>query len=132
MLKKILQIIAIIFLFVISILIFWAGLSPKTFDNFFAKPVSFPADQIDAVTGFFGKRGFDTTSASSIAITLLNQARTENVNVFALLDSLKGLTDVQLSQVITQVLNASREKTSLLGYRVKPVTDTYESRNILV
>ena len=102
------------------------------FDNFFAKPVSFPADQIDAVTGFFGKRGFDTTSASSIAITLLNQARNENVNVFSLLDSLKGLTDVQLSQVITQVLNASREKTSLLGYRVKPVTDTYESRNILV
>jgi hypothetical protein len=53
-------------------------------------------------------------------------------NVFVLLDTMKGLTDVQLSQVITQVLNASREKTSLLGYRVKPVTDTYESRNILV
>lgn len=102
------------------------------FDNFFTKTISFPAEQIDAVVGFFVKRGFDTNSANSIAITLLTQARKENVNVFALLDSLKGLTDVQLSQVITQVLNSTREKTSLLGYRVKPATDTYESRNILV
>jgi hypothetical protein len=102
------------------------------FDNFFTKTISFPAEQIDSVVGFFVKRGFDTNSANSIAITLLTQARKENVNVFALLDSLKGLTDVQLSQVITQVLNATREKTSLLGYRVKPATDTYESRNILV
>jgi hypothetical protein len=107
--------------------------SVKTFfNNFFTKTVSFPAEQIDAVVGFFVKRGFDANSANSIAITLLNQARQESVNVFALLDSLKGLTDVQLSQVITQVLNTTREKTSLLGYRVKPATDSYESRNILV
>jgi len=102
------------------------------FDNRFTKTVSFPAEQIDAVVAFFVKRGFDSNSANSVAITLLSQARQENVNVFALLDSLKGLTDVQLSQVITQVLNQTREKTSLLGYRVKPATDTYESRNILV
>jgi hypothetical protein len=102
------------------------------FDNYFTKTISFPAEQIDAVIGFFVKRGFDTTSANSISITLLTQARKENVNVFALLDSLKGLTDVQLSQVIAQVLNSSRSRTSLLGYRVKPATDTFESRNILV
>jgi hypothetical protein len=102
------------------------------FDNYFTKTVSFPAEQIDAVVGFFVKRGFNDISANSIAITLLTQARKENVNVFALIDSLKGLTDIQLSQVIAQVLNSSREKTSLLGYRIKPVNDTYESRNILV
>jgi len=102
------------------------------FNNFFTKTVSFPAEQIDAVVAFFAKRGFDTTSANSISITLLNQARAENVPVFALIDSLKSLTDIQLTQVVTQVLNASREKTSLLGYRIAPATDSYESRNILV
>ena len=102
------------------------------FDNYFATQVSFPAAEIDAVVGFFLKRGFDTNSANSIAITLLNQARKENVAVFALIDSLKSLTDIQLTQVVTQVLNGSREKTSLLGYRIAPATDTYESRNILV
>ena len=102
------------------------------FDNYFSKTVSFPAEQIDAVVGFFSKRGFDASSASSTAIILLNQARVENVSVFSLLDKLKGLTDVQLGQVVAQVLNAYREKTSLLGYRTAVVTDTFEARNILI
>jgi len=102
------------------------------FDNYFATQVSFPAAEIDAVVGFFSKRGFDASSASSTAIILLNQARVENVSVFSLLDKLKGLTDVQLGQVVAQVLNAYREKTSLLGYRTAVVTDTFEARNILI
>lgn len=102
------------------------------FDKFFVHKVSFPANQIDGTVGFFLKRGFDLESARSTAIVLLNQARIDNVNVFTLIDTLKTLTDVQLSQVVAQVLNAYREKISLLGYRVAPIADNYESRNILV
>jgi hypothetical protein len=102
------------------------------FDNLTNREITFSADQVDATTGFFIKRGFDTTGAGSVAIILLRQARTENVNVFTLLDTLKGLTDVQLSQVVAQVLNSSRDRTSLLGFRTVPVTNTYEARNILV
>jgi len=102
------------------------------FDKYFVQQVSFPSNQIDAVVGFFLKNGFDTQSARSTGIVLLNQARADKVDVFQLIDTLKTLTDVQLSQVVAQVLNAYREKTSLLGYRVAPLVDTYESRNILV
>jgi hypothetical protein len=102
------------------------------FDNYFVKQNSFPAIEIDAVVGFFTKRGFDKSSADSISIIMLNQARTENVSVFKFLDTLKSLTDIQLSQLVAQVLNTYRESTSYLGYRIQPVTDTYESRNILV
>jgi hypothetical protein len=102
------------------------------FDNYFIKQNSFPAAEIDAVIGFFTKRGFDQPSARSVSIIMLNQARTENVSVFQFLDTLKGLTDVQLGQLVAQVLNTYRENTSYLGYRIQPVTDTYESRNILV
>lgn len=102
------------------------------FDNQFQNQVTFPAADIDATTGFFVKRGFDTNAANSTAIILLNQARADNVPVFSLLDKLKGLTDVQLSQVVVQVLNASRESTSLLGYRIATVSNTFEARNILV
>ena len=102
------------------------------FDKFFIGQVSYPGEQIDAVIGFFLKRGFDIESARSTSIVILNQARTDNVSVFALLDTLKTLTDVQLSQVIAQVLNAYREKTSLLGYRVTPTIDDFETRNILI
>ena len=109
------------------------GLIPtkQFFDNYFQKAVSFPAAEIDATVAFFTKRGFDTSSANSTAIIMLNQARVENVSVFSLLDKLKGLTDVQLSQVVAQVLNTYREKTSLLGYRTAVQTDTFEARNIL-
>jgi hypothetical protein len=102
------------------------------FDKFFVNQISFPSNQIDAVVGFFLRHDFDLESARSTAIVLLNQAKIDNVNVFELLDTLKHLTDVQLSQVVAQVLNAYREKISLLGYRIAPVVDTYESRNILI
>jgi hypothetical protein len=102
------------------------------FDKFFKNQVSFPANEIDAVVGFFMKRGFDIESARSTAIVLLNQSRIDSVPVFKLLDTMKSLTDVQLSQIVAQVLNAYREKTSILGYRIAPIVNLYESRNILV
>ncbi len=101
------------------------------FDKFFLHQVTFPSNQIDAVLGFFLKRGFDELSARSTSISLLNQARLENVNVFQLIDSLKGLTDVQLSQVVTEVLNIYRDRRSSLGYKIITNDETTESRNIL-
>ena len=102
------------------------------FDKFFKNQVSFPANEIDATVGFFMKRGFDLESARSTSIVLLNQSRIDSVPVFKLLDTMKSLTDVQLSQIVAQVLNAYREKTSILGYRIAPIVNQYESRNILV
>jgi len=97
-----------------------------------ANSYSFPAGEIDATIAFFTKRGFDKVSANSVAIILLSQSRKENVNVFTLIDTLKVLTDIQLTQVVAQVLNASRDSTSVLGYRTATVTNTYEARNILI
>jgi hypothetical protein len=104
----------------------------RFFDKFFLHEVTFPAAEIDAVVGFFLKRGFDESASKSVAIVLLNQARNDNVNTFAVVDTLKGLTDVQLSRVVAEVLNAYREKTSILGYKVAALASTFESRNILV
>lgn len=102
------------------------------FDKYYVNQLTFPSNQIDAVVGFFVKHGFDQESARSTGIVLLNQARVDNINVFQLIDTLKTLSDVQLSQIVAQVLNAYREKTSVLGYRVSSTEDPYESRNILV
>jgi hypothetical protein len=102
------------------------------FDKFYQREISFPAAQIDAVVSFFLKRDFDDDSARSTAIVLLNQARIDNVNVFQILDTMKGLTDLQMSQVVAQILNGYRENTSLLGYRVSNVENPYEARNILL
>jgi hypothetical protein len=100
------------------------------FDKYFRHQVTFPSNQIDAVVGFFLKRGFDIESARSTGIVLLNQARLDNVNVFQLLDTLKTVNDAQLSSVVTEVLNAYRGRTSTLGYKILTVEETTESRNI--
>ena len=102
------------------------------FDKFFLRQITFPSNQIDAVLGFFLKRGFDESASRSTGIVLLNQARIDNINVFQLIDTLKGLTDVQLAKVVAQVLNSYREQTSTLGYKVATLEDSYETRNILV
>lgn len=102
----------------------------KFFNRYFTEPLTFPASQIDAVVGFFMKRGFSEQSAKSTGIVLMSQARLENVNIFQLLDTLKNLNSVQLSGVVTQVMNSSREKISILGYKILTVEETAESRNI--
>jgi len=101
------------------------------FDKFFLHQITFPSNQIDAIVGFFLKRGFDDQAARSTAIVLLNQSKLENVNPFKLLDSLKGLTDAQLSSVVTEVLNVYRDRRSSLGYKLIVLEETTESRNIV-
>lgn len=102
------------------------------FDKFFVNTISFPSDEIDAVVGFFQRRDFDLVSARATAIVLLNQAKADNVNVFVLLDTLKTYPTLQLNQIVAQIINAYREKTSLIGYRVSYIDNVYESRNVLV
>jgi hypothetical protein len=100
------------------------------FDSYFLKQISFAANEIDAVVGFFQKRGFDQDAAQSTAISILTQAKFENVKPFVVIDTLKGLTDVQLSRVVTEVLNTKREATSALGYSIPFSANNFEARNI--
>ena len=102
------------------------------FDKYFTDPISYSATQVDSVVGFFLKRGFEESSATGVATVLLQQAKIDNVKVFELLDSLKGLDKVQLSYIVTEVLNNSRSLTSSLGYKVESPTNLSEKRNIMV
>jgi hypothetical protein len=102
------------------------------FDRYYQNQITFSSNQIDAVVGFFRKRGFDEVAANSTSIVLLTQAKRDNVNPFKLIDTLKGLTDVQLSYIVAEVLNLNREKTSALGYKSTREVETTESRNILI
>ena len=100
------------------------------FDKYFKHQITYPSNQIDSLVGYFMKRGFEEESARSTSIVMLNQARQDGVNVFQLIDTLKHVTDAQLSSVVTEVLNSYREKTSTLGFKILTVEETAESRNI--
>lgn len=102
------------------------------FNTYFTAEVTFPAEQVDAVVGFFKKRSFDDLAANSTSMILLQQAKIDQVNVFTLIDTLKGLTDVQLSAIVAEVLNYNRQKNSVLGYRQQDTGNTLEKRNVVV
>jgi hypothetical protein len=104
----------------------------KILDNYFVKELSFPSNEVDAVVSFFEKRDFSKTAAIATATVLLNQAKIDGVKIFTLLDTLKGLEDLQLSAVVTEILNYSRLRTSILGYKITEPEDKLERRNIVL
>ena len=53
------------------------------------------------------------------------------MNVFELLDTLKGLESVQISAVVAQVINYNRPSTSTIGFRRDNQDNLSEKRNIL-
>jgi hypothetical protein len=82
--------------------------------------------------GFFKKRKFEESAAIAITTVLLQQAKSENKNIFELLDSLKGLDEVKLSQLVAAILNNNRSKVSALGYTSDYQVVTYENRNVIL
>jgi hypothetical protein len=101
------------------------------FDKYFSKKISVTSNQVDSVVGFFSKRGFDTSSAIAVSTVLLQQAKIDNVNIFKVLDTLQGLDQVQLSKLVSTILNTNRSKTSNIGYKIENTATTSERRNIV-
>jgi hypothetical protein len=104
----------------------------EIFDRFFTKSISYPSNKVDAVIGFFEKRGFDKNAAISVASVLLEQSVIDGVNVFELLDKLKGYDNIKLNSLVTAILNNSRSKISKLGYRQEREINQLEYRNVIV
>lgn len=100
-------------------------------DDGISSNLSFPTNEFDAVIGFFENRGFGQIASRAVASTLLRQAKIDSVNVFKLIETLKGTSDLELNSVVTEVLNRNREKTSLLGFKNQGNSNKLEKRNII-
>jgi hypothetical protein len=91
----------------------------------------FNVNDYDAAVGFFVKRGFKRSSAESTAYVILAQAKIDQVNPQEVIDKLGHASEIQLSELITIILNANRYKSSRLGVRQTLTTKETVSRNIL-
>jgi|SRR6056297_2841384 len=100
------------------------------YDRYYTAKIEYPANEVDAVLQFFEKRGFESASAANVTTVLMQQAKVDGVKTFKLLDTLDGLTEVQLSALVAEILNYNRTKSSTLGYRIQSQTNPIESRNI--
>ena len=103
----------------------------QAFDIYFSAPLELNAGTFDAISGFFNSRGFDIIASQSIASIIMKQAKIENYNPMKILDTLKGLDSVEISRVVSEILNYNRFKTSILGYAAAFNTNYEISRNIL-
>jgi|TARA_Y100000817_G_scaffold129162_1_gene101330 hypothetical protein len=99
--------------------------------NTYETNYEFNTGEYDAAIAFFVKRGFARTSAESTAYVILAQAKIDNISPQSILDKLSGVTDIQLSELITIILNANRYKSSRLGVRQTLTTKETVSRNII-
>lgn len=94
--------------------------------------VSYTPNEVDAVVGYFLKRGFDKVAAINTGGVLLEQAKRDSIPVFKLLDTLKGVNEVQISNLVAQIINANRRKTSSIGYKQVSENLLFDQRNIIV
>jgi hypothetical protein len=100
-------------------------------DNQYVEPFQFNINDYETTIAFFVKRGFDRQPAEEIAYVILQQSKIDSVPVTQILDLLGQSSPVQLSELITVVLNANRFKTSRLGVRNTKSTKDVVSRNIV-
>lgn len=103
----------------------------KQFQYYNDSPVELNQTTLSAMIGFLENRGFSKESAETISQTIIVQAKRENYNPMALIETMKKLNETELSGIIAEVLNFNRFKTSLLGSKqaVTPVDNV--RRNIV-
>jgi hypothetical protein len=121
---------------------FYTNLPPKQKDDLdktiekltttaYESDYQFNVGEYDSTVAFFVKRGFTRVSAESTAYVVLVQAKIDNINPQELLDKLTYADPVQLSELMTIILNANRYKSSRLGVRQTLTTKETVSRNII-
>lgn len=88
-------------------------------------------ETLTAMKGLLSSNGFSEESAENISITIMMQAKRDNFNPMNVLDTMRVLGTIELSQFVSEILNYNRYKTSVLG-TVQAITPVeFVKRNIL-
>lgn len=100
------------------------------FDRYGDIPLEFSSVDVDSTVGFLKSRGFTDDAAILTAVILLKQAKLDQMPIRELLDTLKGLRNLELSTLVGEVLNNNRTPTSTLGFKLQSQTNELQARNI--
>lgn len=104
----------------------------KSFEGYQNLPTAIDPTILGAITGFFTNKGFEQVTAEMLAETIAYQAKIDGYNAMQILDTLKGLDNVEISGIVAEILNYSRYKSSSLGYATKTMTHPEIERNLLI
>lgn len=103
----------------------------KGFEQYTSPPLELNSSVFAAMKGYFTNHGFGDVSAESITITLMSQAQSDGYNPMQILDSLRGLSNVELSALVSEILNYNRYKSSSLGFAAPITKNLTVSRNVI-
>ena len=103
----------------------------QVFDQYYQTPVELNNNDLVAMTGFFEKRGFELDAAESTALVILQQAKKDGFSAMQVMDTLSGLSPVEISALVAEILNYNRFKTSSLGTSQHYAPSEEVTRNIL-
>lgn len=103
----------------------------KAFDNYYTQPTELEATVFAAMKGYFTSRGFDEVASESITIIVMTQAQNDGYNPMQILDTLKGLSNIELSGLVSEILNYNRFKSSSLGFAQAFRPNTEIQRSII-
>lgn len=108
-----------------------SDLTNKALSQYNDVPIELDHNVMTAMIGMLENRGFSSDSAESISITVMVQARRDGYNPMTVLESMKKLGENDLSQLLSEILNYNRLKTSVLGsvQKITPVDNV--KRNIV-
>ena len=103
----------------------------KTFSQYNDVPIEFDHNVLTAMKGMLENRGFSSDSSESISLTVIIQSKRDGYNPITVLESMKKLNENDLSQLLSEILNYNRLKTSVLGsvQKITPVDNV--QRNIV-
>lgn len=105
--------------------------STKTYLNNFGKNgEEYLSADVDAAIGFLTDKGFGIEAATVTSIVLLQQAKRDGFPIFKVLETLGSLKQLELSALVSEILNLNRSQTSRLGFRTSITANQIKLRNI--
>ena len=103
----------------------------RIFGDYFNNQVQINSGEYDAVIGFFKSKDYTDESAETLSYVICRQARIDNVSAMTVLDQLSSTDPQELSDIVAEILNLYRFKSSLVGKKQDNPTQDVVSRNIL-
>ena len=103
----------------------------RIFGDYFDNQVQINSEEYDAVIGFFKSKDYTDESAETLSYVICRQAKIDNLSAMVVLDELKNTNPQELSDIVAEILNLYRFKSSLIGKKQDNPTQDIVSRNIL-
>lgn len=104
----------------------------RIFDSFYDWDINVPPNEFDVVRSYFRSMIQDRAVADNFTAFIFRISHETGIYSLELLDFLKGKSRLDMNATIAYYLNSFKNKASMYGVAVKPLSNQFVSRNIVV